>query len=326
MKRIAITGASGHLGAALVNELLNQEGIEIRAQFHSQNPPFTGNNLTWIKGDLSINSLNELIAGSDYVIHSAALISITGPQKGKVFETNVNGTKRVVEVCQTNKVKRLVHVSSSHALMETPASGVYDETRPYKKESDFAYDFSKATADQFVLETVKNTDLDAFIVRPSSMIGPYDYKPSLLGAAIFDISKRKVPAMIKGGYNFVDVRDVAKAIIQSLEKGKRGESYNLTGTYFEMKELSKVVATISGVKPPRWMVPEFVIKIALPFIALQTKISKKQPKFTKESLHALKHGHRNMSNDKAKMELGLETRPIEESLSDLLIWMNESKS
>ncbi len=325
MKRIAITGASGHLGTAIVNELLNQEDIEIRAQFHSQHPPITGNNLTWIKGDLSLKSLNELIAGCDYVIHSAALISITGPQKGKVFETNVNGTKRVVEVCQTNKVKRLVHVSSSHALMETPASGVYDETRPYKKESDFAYDFSKATAEQFVLETVKKTDLDAFIVRPSSMMGPFDYKPSLLGAAIFDISRRKVPAMIKGGYNFVDVRDVAKAIVSSLDQAQKGETYNLTGTYFEMKELSKIVATIAGVKPPRWMVPDFVIKIALPFIALQTKISKKQPKFTKESLHALKHGHRNMSNAKAKEILGLQTRPIEESISDLLKWFSEQK-
>jgi len=325
MTKIAITGASGHLGTAIVNELLNKDGIEVTAQYHTQHPPISGSNLTWIQGDLSKSSLEELIKNSDYVIHCAALISISGPQNGKVHETNVNGTKRVVEMCIENKVKRLVHVSSTHALQEIPADEVYDEKRPYKTAIDFAYDFSKARAEKYVLEIVRSGRLDALIVRPSSMLGPCDYKPSLLGAAIWDISKRKVPAMVKGGYNFVDVRDVAKAVVNSIEKGVKGESYNLTGTYFEMKDLANIISSIAGVKPPRIIVPNFVIQVAIPFIALQMKLTKKQPKFTKESILVLKHGHRMMSNEKAKTILGLKTRPIEESLRDLLRWFNQSR-
>ena len=264
--------------------------------------------------------LEKLTDSADFVVHCAAIISITGDKDGRVYNTNVIGTQNVLTACKLNKIKRLIHVSSTHALQEEPLNSIFDENRPYKTESDFAYDYTKAKAEQLVLEAVKNDMLDAIIVRPSSMLGPVDYKPSLLGEAISDIAKRKIPAVVKGGYDFVDVRDVAKTIVNSIEKGKMGESYNLTGNYYSIKELANITAEIAEVKPPSFMVPGFIIQLSIPFIAAQSKFTKKSPKFTKESIFVLKHGHPNMSNSKAKEILGHTNRPIHTTITDLLEW------
>ncbi len=326
MPTIAITGGSGHLGTAIISALVQNSDWKIRAHYHTQRPPIESNSLTWVQGGLTSEVLTELISGADFVIHSAALISITGAQNGKVFETNVKGTQTVLSTAIQQKVKRLIHVSSTHALQEMPADGIFDETRPYKTESDFAYDYSKAKAEQFVLEAVKNNQLDAFIVRPSSMLGPVDLKPSLLGQAILDIAQRKVPAVVRGGYDFVDVRDVANSIINSIEKGQKGETYNLTGQYYPIKELAKIVSDVAGVKAPKMIVPTPLIMMSVPFFQIQSKLAKKSPKFTKESILTLKRGHVNMSNRKAVEVLGHQVRPLHESVKDLLDWKFNQRS
>ena len=320
MQTIAITGASGHLGSVIITELIQQGNWNIRAQFNSQRPPIDQPNVCWIKGGMKPNEIDELIGDATIVIHCAAIISITGDKDGRVYNTNVIGTQNVIDICLTKKIERLIHVSSTHALQEIPLDTLFDENRPHKTQSDFAYDFTKAKAEQLILEAVEKHHLNAIIVRPSSMVGPIDYKPSLLGQAISEIAKRKVPAMVKGGYDFVDIRDVAKSIIKSIEKGEKGESYNLTGKYYPIKDLAAITASIANVKAPRMIVPNWVIQLSIPFITLQSKISKKEPKFTKESITVLKHGHPNMSGEKAKNILGHESRPLETSIKDLLEW------
>lgn len=323
MPTIAITGASGHLGSVLLTQLLKDTSWQIRAQYNSQRPPIDHANLTWVQCGMETNELVKLIASSEYVIHCAAIISITGDKDGRVYKTNVIGTQNVISACKLNKTKRLIHVSSTHALQEEPLNVVFDETRPYKTESDFAYDYTKAKAEQLVLHAIKNDGLDAVIVRPSSMLGPVDFKPSLLGEAICDIAQCKVPGTVKGGYDFVDVRDVATSILACIDKGVKGESYNLTGRYYPIQELAEITAKIAKVKPPRFVVPGFIIQLSIPFVAIQSKIAKKPPKFTKESIFVLKHGHPNMSSSKAETVLGHENRPVETTIKDLLTWKNQ---
>jgi dihydroflavonol-4-reductase len=325
MPTIAITGASGHLGSALITELLKDNNWQIRAQFNSQRPPIDHKNIDWIQSGMSPDELTVLFNNANVVIHCAAIISITGDKNGSVYATNVVGTQNVINVCLNQKIKRLIHVSSTHALQEIPLNTPFDEKRTYKTKLDFAYDYTKAKAEQLVLEAVEKSDLDAVVVRPSSMLGPVDYKPSLLGEAISDLAKRKVPAMIKGGYDFVDVRDVARSIIASIEKGVKGESYNLTGKYYAIKELAEITSQIANVKPPKFVVPSFIIQLSIPFVALQSKFTKKPPKFTKESIAVLKHGHPNMTNQKAREVLGHESRPLEDSIKDLINWKKNYK-
>lgn len=320
MPTIAITGASGHLGSVLITELLKNDIWQIRAQFNSQRPPLDNVNISWIQGGMNKVDIEKLIGNATIVIHCAAIISITGDKDGRVYETNVIGTQNVIDLCVTKNIQRLIHVSSTHALQEVPLNTLFDENRPHKTESDFAYDYTKAKAEQLVIEAIKKEALDAIIVRPSSMVGPVDYKPSLLGEAISDIAKRKVPAMVKGGYDFVDIRDVAKSIVNSIDKGVKGESYNLTGKYYAIKDLAQITAQIANVKAPKLVMPNWIINLSIPFITFQSKMTKKAPKFTKESIFVLKHGHPNMSNEKAKNVLGHQNRPLETSIKDLLEW------
>lgn len=323
MPTIAITGASGHLGSVLITELLKNDIWQIRAQFNSQRPPLDNSNISWIQGGMEPHEIEKLIGNATIVIHCAAVISITGDKDGRVYKTNVVGTQNVIDVCVSKNIQRLIHVSSTHALQEVPLDTVFDENRPYKTKADFAYDYTKAKAEQLIIEAVEKQNLNAIIVRPSSMLGPVDFKPSLLGQAISDIAKRKVPAMVKGGYDFVDIRDVAKSIVVSIDKGVKGESYNLTGKYYAIKDLAAITADIAKVKAPKIVMPDWIIQMSIPFITLQAKITKKTPKFTKESIFVLKHGHPNMSNEKAKNVLGHESRPLKTSIKDLLNWRNE---
>jgi len=326
MNKIAITGASGHLGTALISQLIESTNWEINAQYNSQHPPIEHPNVHWIKGDLSKESLVNLIDGIDYVIHCAAIISITGGQNGRVVDTNVNGTKNVLDTCIRHSIQRLIHVSSTHALQEIPLDGEFNETRPYKTASDFAYDYSKAEAEKLVLRAVENGEIDAVIVRPSAMIGPPDFKHSLMGQALTDFYKGKIPAVVKGGYDCVDVRDVATSIISSLEKGVSGESYNLTGEYVTIKKLANIAANFGNVKAPKMVIPHFIILAVIPIIGIVAKLRKKAPKFTKESTVVLLHGHKNMSHKKAKQALGHSPRPLEKTIQDALQWFDECSS
>src|SRR5690606_40286203 len=95
---------------------------------------------------------------------------------GRVYNTNVIRTQNVIDICLTKNIERLIHVSSTHALQEIPLDTLFDENRPHKTSNDFAYDFTKAKAEQLILKAVEKHDLNAIIVRPSTMDGPIDYK------------------------------------------------------------------------------------------------------------------------------------------------------
>lgn len=316
--KIGITGASGHLGTALIYRLLENEGHQIFAHHFTGKRSILHPAVDWIQSDLSKSSMDLLVQKCEVIIHCAAIISINGHQNNAVFDTNINGTRNVVDACVLHKVKRLIHVSSTHALQEVPLDSVFDESRPYKTENDFAYDFSKASAEKVVLNAIQNRGLNAIIVRPSSMVGPPDLRPSLLGKAILDFSKGKIPAMVNGGYDFVDIRDVVNSIVNSIENGISGESYNLTGAYYSMRDLASLAAKAGGVKPPKFLIPNWMMRIMLPCFKLEAYFTKKQPRFTNESIHVLKFGHPNMSNEKAKRVLNHSSRGLEESILDLI--------
>lgn len=264
--------------------------------------------------------------GCDAVIHSAGIISINGDRAGIVHRTNTEGPQNVVNACTALGIKRMIHVSSVHAVAEHPLDTVFDETRGYKQTGSFAYDFSKASGEQLVLKAVEAKRLEACIVRPSLIIGPYDFKPSEIGKALLDLYKGKIPALPRGGYNFVDVRDVSDAIVEALDRGRNGEIYHLTGTYHTMQELAQIIHDVTGKKTPSLIIPFWLMQFSLPFIQLYSKMTGAAPVFTKEAIAALKYGHTNMSNAKAVKELHLKARALKASVNDFYEWQKSYKS
>lgn len=323
--KVGVTGASGHLGNVVCRALLKR-GYQVRVLCRKDQRAVENLSLEIFNGDVLDNdSVEKFVDGCDVIIHSAAIISIHGDPTGIVHQTNTQGPKNVADACVKFGIKKLIHVSSTHAVMELPFETPFDETRPYKQKGSFAYDFSKSTGEQLILNYFKEGKLNGCVVRPSSVIGPFDFRPSEIGKALLDFYNRKIPMLPPGGYNFIDVRDISETVVNTIEKGRNGEIYLLSGVYYSMKNFAQVVHEASGKKVPKMVMPFWFLKMLLPFVKLYGKIKKANPVFTIEAITALKLGHPNMVNEKAKKELNHVCRPLKETIVDFYTWQRERK-
>jgi len=315
--RIAVTGANGHVGVNLCKSLL-ELNHEVRALSHKNTQGLKGLPLELVKGDiLDYQSLKILLKDVDVVYHLAARISISGDSDGMVFKINADGTQNIVNAASECSVKRLIHFSSIHAFQQKPHDILLDETRPLVESNGFAYDLSKATGERYVIQGVKN-GLDTIILSPAAIIGPSDPQPSLIGNAVLQLYHNKIPALVPGGYNWVDVRDVVSGAISAIHRGRPGEKYLLSGHWHSLEEFSELIHRYSGKKTVKTILPFWIAKLGLPFITSYSLLTKSEPLYTRESLSILSEGNRMISNTKAKNELGFIPRPFVETIRDLL--------
>lgn len=314
--KIAITGATGHLGASVLPMLLIKN-YEVKALINNRNQDVVFENLQLIKGNLfDYNALNNLVHNCDVVIHSAAKISMASNSDPSVYETNFEGTKNIFNAAVQAGVKRFIYVSSIHAYSQLPDNLMLDENRAYCNNQAARYDQSKRDAQQFVLQ--QKTNMEVIVVNPTSIAGPPDYRPSLFGKALMDIYNNKIPMLIKGGFDFCDVRDVAAAVVASIDKGSNGQVYLLGGKWYSMAEVFNMVMNFKKESNNIKILPGWVGYAGLPFIQLLSKIKKQEPLYTLESLHALLNGNKHISYEKAKRELQYNCRPFTVTVTDLL--------
>ena len=317
--KVAVTGASGHVGNCLCRELVRQ-GHQVRALVHRNEDDLAEIGVEMVWGDiLDRESVAGLCSDADLVFHLAARISIDNKAKELVFGTNVNGTQHVIDVCRERPGIRLVHFSTIHTFGTHNADDVLDETSPSITHSKIHYEYSKAEAERKVLEAAAG-GVDAVILNPTAIIGPYDYQPSYLGQALIRMYKNTLPMLVEGGYDFVDVRDVVDAAIQAATRGRSGERYIVSGQWLSLGQLSRKIGEVTGRKTPKMVAPALVAHIGLPFIRLWAGITGSHPLYTAESLEILKYSSPRISNIKARKELNYNPRPIEESLRDIFDW------
>ncbi len=319
---VAITGANGHIGNNLCRVFI-KKGYSVKALINRNDYALKGLNLIKIKGSLSdIEALENLVKDTDYVIHTAAAISIGALNKEYLWKVNVEGTENLLKVCLKNPPKKLIHFSSIHALNTFSNSDEINENTPLANQNALLYDQSKAEAERKVLQAVSK-GLDAVILNPTSVIGINDYEPSLLGQTIIKIAKNKLPFLIPGGYNWVDVRDVVDATLNALEKGRTGERYILSGEWKSLKEISIYIAGVAKNRKPV-TVPVFLAYLALPFISIAAKLSGKNPLFTRNSLKIVNRKLPPINNNKAKKELSFNPRNAEQCFKDASKWFKEN--
>ncbi|MFC2099175.1 NAD-dependent epimerase/dehydratase family protein [Bacteroidota bacterium] len=319
--KISITGASGHIGTNLCRELLKQ-GHQLKVLINQYTDSLQELDLERIQGNLrDPESLNTLATGSDIFIHLAASISINGNQS--IMDTNFEGTQNVIHAVRKSGIKRLVHFSSIHAISHDPLNQTLDETRSLAVDDHIIYNRSKALAEQAVLEAVRD-GLDAVIINPTSVMGPNDFKPSLIGQAIIQLYLGKIPALIPGGYDWVDVRDVVSGTITAIEKGRKGESYLLSGQYVSLADLYDMLRRLKGNGKSMPVIPFWLAEFGVPFLKIWAKLTKSQPLYTRESVEILKTAHQGISSAKAAKELGYQSRPFKETLKDTVTWFREN--
>jgi len=320
--KIGITGVTGHVGSNLYPMLVNK-GYEIRCLLRNrvEGRTFPVEVIGDVTNELDVDGF---VKGLDVIIHLAAKISIDGDRDGSVRKINFIGTRNVAYACLKHGIKRLVHFGTIHSYDPFPLDQTLDESRKLAKNGT-AYDRSKIEAELVVLQCVAE-GLDAVILTPTSIFGPNDYFPSLLGQAIIDIYNGKIPALVPGGYDFVDVRDVASGAILAMEKGKSGEKYLLSGTWLSIKDLAAKIGMIGNVGVTQRVLPTRVLRVLLPFFRLQSFLANKPPLFTGESLKALMESNKFISSKKATDAFGYAKTDINQSIEDTLKWFKTQSS
>lgn len=319
-----VTGANGRLGNVVVRQLLEQ-GHEVKALIapnHKNLQSLEGLNVTLIEADIrDTAAIEPALENVEVVFHLAAKIALQPDRDKSMHEINTLATQRLAGLCLQKNIRRFVYCSSHHALMMKPYHEPVDETRALATHEGIDYHKSKALAEVEVLRLLEK-GLNAVIVNPGTLIGPYDFEPSIFAKAMIDFYKGKIPFLMHGLSDYADVRDVANAIIQAADRGRSGERYLLTGWMLEMKDLPALVQKLTGKKMPKRLLPIGLMYALLPFIQLGSFLSGKPPVFTRDMLHA-SQSNPVISHEKARKELGFSPRSLEDTFGDSFAWYKE---
>jgi dihydroflavonol-4-reductase len=316
---VIVTGAAGHAGANLVRALIAGKR-PVRALVHTDRKALEGLDIEIVEGDVrDFDSLVNAFKGADVVYHLAAYISISKSDWPLLEAVNINGTRNVIKACRNCGVQRLIHFSSIHSMARDTGSAVIDETCSLAESGHYApYDRSKAAAEKEVLQAVEN-GLHAVVISPTAIIGPHDYRPSYFGEALLRLAGGDLPALVSGGYNWVDARDVVAGAMRAEKLAPTGAKYILSGHWVSLGDVADMVEKIMGVPAPGFTCPMWLARAGAPFISAFDRLAKKRPLYTSVSLNALCE-NRNVSHQKATRELDYSPRPFLETLTDTLRW------
>jgi dihydroflavonol-4-reductase len=309
-----VTGATGHIGNVLVRQLLDK-GEKVRALIlrGEDLTSLKGLNIETVVGDvLDPESLKSALEGVQRVFHLAGIVSIMPGRDEFVRRVNVDGTLNVIAAAIQAGVRRAPH-------------GIeIDETLPFDPHNPVGeYDRSKAEATLAVQEAVKQ-GLDAVIVCPTGVIGPYDYRGSEMGSLIRDCAEQKPQMYIDGAYDFVDVRDVAEGIILAGERGQAGESYILSGERISVRYLLETVREETGKGFFTLKVPFYLARLLAQCMPAYYRLTHSKPRFTPYSLTTLR-SNSVISHSKAERDLGYHPRPLRQALADTIHWFREQR-
>jgi len=328
VKLWVVTGANGHFANTLVRALTKRnDKVCAFVLPGDKSEALSGLPILRCEGDVTkIDDLRRCIdeAGVDpkdiCVVHAAGIVSIDFKEKDKIRRVNVEGTQNVATVCLEKGIGRMVYVSSVHAIKEEAGHGSIHETQRFDPmEVEGLYAKSKAQATCNLLK-LQDEGLPLTLVFPSGMIGPNDYGCSHMTQMVIDYGTGRLKAHVKGGYDFVDVRDVAEALIKIVETRDAGDHYILSGEYISVKEIVDVLGGVFPKIKKTVRLPLGLAKFSAPFAEIYYRILKQKPLYTRYSLFTLA-SNSNFSHDKATVDLAYRPRGASESLQDMALWL-----
>jgi dihydroflavonol-4-reductase len=323
---ILVTGAAGHIGNVLVRQLL-KGGSRVRALVlpGEDTRALDGLEVEMVTGDvLDLASLMKAMQGVEYVFHLAGIISIMPGRDDLMRRVNIQGTKNIIKAARASGVKRVLHTSSIHALSRD-CRGVIDEQVPFDAHNpEGEYDRTKAEA-SIAVQAAARRGLDAVIVCPTGVIGPFDFRGSEMGELLRGWMQKKPHVLIEGAYDFVDVRDVARGMILAVEKGRTGEVYILSGEQIKLNRMKQLVQTVMGFTTATINIPMALARLVARMSPLYYRLTGQTPKFTTYSLDTV-CSNSVISHAKASRELGYRARPLLKSVADTISWWRKNKS
>lgn len=317
--KVFVTGGTGFIGANLIRLLL-QKGYEVRALFRPESNLENLKNLDIekVEGCLTDSNLYQSLKGCQVLFHCAAHYSLWQKDKPLLEQYNILGTRNILAAARQAGIERTIYTSSVAAIGVKPGVTVNEIYQSPVENLVGHYKKSKYWAEQEAHQAVK-LGQDIVIVNPSTPIGPWDIKPTPTGDLILRFLRRKMPAYVNTGLNFIDVRDVALGHLLALEKGKTGERYILGHQNLTLKEFLDLLSKITGLPAPKKTLP---IWLPLSVAWVDEMILANLGKTPSIPLDGVKMSRQPMyyNASKAVQELGLPQSSIQTALQDAVNW------
>ena len=324
-----VTGATGFLGRAVAEELVRRKA-QVHALVLHDDPCINllPKEVHTVIGDVcDKGSLSDFFADADSrtcVIHCAGIVSVASRPGPRLYQVNVGGTWRVLRQCMGHDVGKMVYVSSVHAIPEKPKGCIITEDcefSPGLVDGDYAK--SKAAATELVFDAAER-GLNASIVLPSGIIGPGDLQGGSFTSMAKSFLAGKLPLAVRGGYDFVDVRDVANGILACSESGEPGKGYILSGCYVTIRRMLQLVGKAAKLKYRPICLPLGLARLAAPYYERRSLRERKPLFFTPYSVSVLASNGQ-FSHAAASECFAYQPRPIEETLGDMTAWLLNQK-
>jgi dihydroflavonol-4-reductase len=316
-----VTGPTGLVGNNVVRMLLDRgETVRVLARETSAPRPLEGLDVEVVRGDVcDPHAVRRACDGAARVIHSAGYVQIGRRNLDRHRRVNVEGTRNVAEAARAGGA-RLVHVSSCDAVgirsLEEPA----DEETPLSQRLPVPYVITKREAERVVLDQV-GRGLDAVIVNPGFMLGPWDWKPSS-GRMLLEVAAGKGLFAPRGWFSLCDVRDVAQGITAAIERGRAGRRYILAGVTFSYVDAWRLFAQATGARRPWCRAGPVMLRLAGWSGDLRARLTGREPEVNSGAI-ALARLPKSYTSARAENELGYRIRPTEETIRDAWAWFQE---
>jgi dihydroflavonol-4-reductase len=325
-RAVAVTGATGFIGSAVVRQLLEQKrSVRAIVEPGANTQNLEGLPVERVTCDVTdAKAMTHALSGCETLYHLAAVYKTWLEDRELIYRVNVEGTTSTLLAAQNAKIDRVVYTSSIAAIGLIEGSHA-DETTPFNL-FDIANDYilTKWLSERVAMRFAES-GMNLVVVNPAFPFGPRDIAPTPTGKIVIGLLKGQVPGVIPGGICTIDVDDCAAGHLLAEEKGKVGERYILGNDNVTLKELFGVIAKVAGVKAPTMPLPVSLgAGIALGMELWADHVSHKEPDATYRSMrYAMRNAF--FSNAKAKRDLGLPTRPLEDTVRRAVEWFRSEK-
>jgi dihydroflavonol-4-reductase len=322
--KVLVTGATGFIGGNLAR-MLWRNGYRVRALVRpgSNTKAIDETGIEPVTGDiLDRGSVARAARGCQALFHCAAIYTFWSPDPGLVYRTNVEGTASVLDAAGDAGVPKIVYTSTVSTIGFSSNGPGNEDTPIDLSQFAGAYKRSKYQAEQVAL-TKADQGLPVVVVNPTAPVGPWDVKPTPTGKMVLDFLKGRIPAYLNGGLNLVDVEDVAAGHILAMERGRPGQRYILGNTNVTLQQLFSTLGDISGLRPPRWRVPFWLVTMAGHLDQMvEGNLMGREPRIPVEGIKVARHPMY-VDCTKAIGELGLPQNPVERALKNAMEWFTE---
>jgi dihydroflavonol-4-reductase len=320
-----VTGATGFVGSHVARQLVSAgHRVRILVRRTSNLKLLDGLPAERVDGDLCDSaSLERAVAGVHRVFHVAADYRLWARRSEEIYESNVSGTRSLLEAAEREGVQKIVYTSTVATIAVPREGSLPDEaTRATLDEMIGHYKRSKFLAEQEALNAASR-GVPVVIVNPTTPVGPGDWKPTPTGRIIVDFLNGRMPAYVDTGLNVVAVEDVAAGHLLAAEKGRVGERYILGRRNMTLKEILDALSKISGRPAPRVKMPHGVALAAGYADQWFARLTGREPTIPVEGVKMSRH-RMFVASGKAESELGYNAGSIEAALERAVRWYEEN--